>query len=159
MCALIRMLFVVLFCYACCLLCCLLCICLLCVVCTSQAWGLQDHGAEQVKWIESLLARTNLPFPYQLPLTWESAQVLLEFYHPSFLPAVEENKTLTPEVATLTLTSSPLTHTRMQLVSLYQRLVDVIPDTGKGMWEVVAVWVCPLNGLSHLSSSLSGGDC
>ena len=34
----------------------------------------------------------------QLPLTWEAAVVLLEFYHPSFLPAVEENKTLTPEV-------------------------------------------------------------
>ncbi|CAI8055447.1 Calcineurin-binding protein cabin-1 [Geodia barretti] len=62
----------------------------------AKAWGLQDHGAEQ------------------LPLTWDSAQVLLEFYHPSFLPAVEENRALTPE-----------------LVSLYRKLVDIIPDTGK----------------------------
>jgi hypothetical protein len=79
----------------------------------AKAWGLQDHGAEQ------------------LPLTWESAQVLLEFYHPSFLPAVEENKALTPE-----------------LVSLYQRLVDVVPDTGKGIVggfeSVSSQWPLPL---------------
>ena len=64
-----------------------------------QAWGLQDHGAEQVPCMSPINPFSILLFPYQLPLTWESAQVLLEFYHPSFLPAVEENKTLTPEVA------------------------------------------------------------
>lgn len=60
-------------------------------------------------WVSASCHALVLPFPYQLPLTWESAQVLLEFYHPSFLPAVEENKTLTPEVASHLLTTHTLT--------------------------------------------------
>ena len=54
---------------------------------------------ELSRYIQDRLCWFSFQVPlFQMPLTWDSAQVLLEFYHPSFLPAVEENKALTPEV-------------------------------------------------------------
>ena len=54
---------------------------------------------ELTRWSPASLSPCVTDSLIQLPLTWEAAQVLLEFYHPSFLPAVEENKALTPEVS------------------------------------------------------------
>ncbi len=58
----------------------------------ARSRGLVDHNAEQVRCGWMGVARWKQFVPFQIPLTWESAQMLIQHYHPLSLPSIDNVK-------------------------------------------------------------------
>ena len=96
--------------------------------------GLVDHGAEQVFLHRLIPLSSDSSVLFQIPLKWESALMLIEHYHPVPLPSIDDTKSpqVTAEVSTQPVHACVCMHHNSQVISLYKRIITVLPDHGKG---------------------------